>query len=143
MRVWELAEWLGATFEGDGEVELSGVAALEAAGSNDVAFVGNRKGAAQARNSEAGCLLVPLEWPSPASRTLIRVAEPRAAFARVTTRFHPPAEVIPGIHPTAVLGSAVELGERVHVGPHAVIGDASRVGARTSIGAGCSIGKRV
>ena len=31
MRVRELAEWLGATFEGDGEKELSGVAALETA----------------------------------------------------------------------------------------------------------------
>jgi UDP-3-O-[3-hydroxymyristoyl] glucosamine N-acyltransferase len=143
MRVRELAEWLGATFEGDGEIELSGVAALESAGSGEVAFVGNRKAAAQAQASAAGCLLVPPEWPSPASRTVIRVSEPRTAFARVTSRFHPPAEVIPGIHPTAVLGSEVEIGDLVHIGPHAVIGDAARIGARAVIGAGCSIGKRV
>ena len=48
MRVRELAEWLGATFEGDGEKELSGVAALETAGSSDLAFVGTRKAAAAA-----------------------------------------------------------------------------------------------
>jgi UDP-3-O-[3-hydroxymyristoyl] glucosamine N-acyltransferase len=143
MRVRELAEWLGATFEGDGEVELSGVAALEAAGTGDVSFVGNRKAAAQAQASAAACLLVPLEWPSSSSRTLIRVAEPRTAFARVTSRFHPAAEVAPGIHSTAVLGSEVELGDLVHIGPQVVIGDRSRVGARTSIGAGCSIGQRV
>jgi hypothetical protein len=29
MRVRELAEWLGATFEGDGEKDLGGVAPLE------------------------------------------------------------------------------------------------------------------
>jgi UDP-3-O-[3-hydroxymyristoyl] glucosamine N-acyltransferase len=143
MRVRELAEWLGATFEGDGEMELSGVSPLEAADSSDVAFVGNRKAVAQAHASGAGCLLVPLEWPSSASRTVIRVSEPRTAFARVTSRFHPPAEITPGVHPTCVLGSAVEIGDLVYVGPHAVVGDASRISARTSIGAGCFIGKRV
>ena len=45
MRVRELAEWLGATFEGDGERELAGVAPLESAGASDLAFVGSRKAA--------------------------------------------------------------------------------------------------
>ena len=39
MRVRELAEWLGATYEGDGEKELTAVAPLETAGGGDVAFV--------------------------------------------------------------------------------------------------------
>jgi UDP-3-O-[3-hydroxymyristoyl] glucosamine N-acyltransferase len=59
MRVRELAEWLGATYEGDGEKEMIGVAALEAAGAGDVAFVGSRKAAANADSSAAGCLLMP------------------------------------------------------------------------------------
>jgi len=57
MRVRELAEWLGATFEGDGEKELTAVAALESAGAGDVAFVGTRKAAAAAESSAAGCLI--------------------------------------------------------------------------------------
>ena len=39
MRTRELAEWLGATFEGDGEKELTGVAAVETAGAADLSFV--------------------------------------------------------------------------------------------------------
>ena len=143
MRVRELAEWLGATFEGDGEKDLTGVAGLENAGAGEVAFVGNRKAAAQAQSSAAGCLLVPAEWPSPSYRTVIRVAEPRTAFARVMSRFHPTVELKPGIHATAVLGSQVELGALVYIGPHATIGDGSRIGVAASIGAGCSVGKRV
>ena len=54
MRVRELAEWLGATFEGDGEKELTAVAPLESAGAGDVAFVGNRKAAAAAESSVGG-----------------------------------------------------------------------------------------
>src|SRR5215469_2042681 len=143
MRVRELAEWLGATFEGDGERELSGVAPLETAGATEVAFVGNRRAAAQAQGSAAGCLLVPDEWPSPSYRTVIRVTEPRTAFARVMSRFHPTMELKPGIHATAVVGSQVELGALVYIGPHTTIGDGSRIGAAASIGAGCHIGKRV
>ena len=143
MRVRDLADWLGATFEGDGEKEVTGIAGLEDAGAGDLAFVGNRKAAAQAQSSAAGCLLVPAEWPGPSYRTVIRVPEPRTAFARVMSRFHPTAELKPGIHPTAVMGSQVELGALVHIGPHTTIGDDSRIGAAASIGAGCYIGKRV
>ena len=143
MRVRELAEWLGATFEGDGERELSGVAPLESAGGAELAFVGTRKAAGSAEASAAGCLLVPPDWPSPSYRTVIRVQEPRTAFARAMNRFYPTAELKPGIHPTAVIGREVSLGAMVYIGPHAVVGDGTRVGVATSIGPGCAVGKRV
>src|SRR6516164_3408279 len=98
MRVRELAEWLGATFEGDGEKELTGVAPLENAGGSELAFVGNRKAAEQAESSAAGCLLVPPEWPSPSRRTVVRVPNPRTAIARAMNRFYPAAELKPGVH---------------------------------------------
>ena len=143
MRVRELAEWLGATFEGDGERELQGAAPLETAGSSEIAFVGSRKAAEQAQQSAAGCLLVPNEWPNANYRTVIRVAEPRTAFARVMNRFYPTAELKPGIHPTAVICKDVTMCAMVYVGPHAVIGDGTRIGVATSIGAGSVVGKRV
>jgi UDP-3-O-[3-hydroxymyristoyl] glucosamine N-acyltransferase len=143
MRVRELAEWLGATYEGDGERELSGVAPLETASETDVAFVGTRKAAVAAETSAAGCLIVPAEWPNPGNRTVIRAAEPRTAFARAMNRFYPTAELKPGVHPTAVIGKDVELAAMVYVGPHAVVGDGTRIGVASSIGAGCVVGKRV
>jgi UDP-3-O-[3-hydroxymyristoyl] glucosamine N-acyltransferase len=143
MRVRELAEWLGATFEGDGEKELTGVAPVETAGASEVAFVGGRKAAAQAQASAAGCLIVPMEWPSPSERTVIRAPEPRTAFARAMSRFYPTMEIKPGVHPTAVVAKDVELGAMVFVGPHAVVGEGSRIGVASSIGAGCYVGKRV
>lgn len=143
MRVRELADWLGATYEGDGEKELTGVAPLDSAGAGDVSFVGNRKAVLTAEASAAGCLIVPVDFPGPAYRTVIRVNEPRTAFARAMSRFYPTTEMKPGIHPTAVVGTDVQMGALCSVGPHTAIGDSSRVGVSTSIGAGCSIGKRV
>lgn len=143
MRVRELAEWLGLTFEGDGEIELSGGAPLETAGSGDLAFVGTRRAAEQAEHSAAGCLIVPVEWPSPSPRTVIRAADPRGAFARALNRFYPTAELKPGIHPTAIIGKDVTLGALAHVGPNAVVGDGAHIGVATFIGAGSYVGKRV
>jgi UDP-3-O-[3-hydroxymyristoyl] glucosamine N-acyltransferase len=143
MRVRELAQWLGSTFEGDGEKELTGVAPLETAGSSDLSFVGNRKAVAQAETSAAGCLIVPTEYHNTDFRTVIRAEQPRTAFARAANRFHPTVEMKPGIHPSAVIGRDVEIGAMTAIGPHVTVGDGSRIGIATGIGPGCVIGKRV
>jgi UDP-3-O-[3-hydroxymyristoyl] glucosamine N-acyltransferase len=143
MRVRELADWLGCTFEGDGEREISSAASLELAGAHEVSFVGNRKAAAQAAQSAAGCLIVPPGFDNPASRTVIHAKDPRGAFARAIIRLHPPSEPETGVHPTAVIASGVELGVDVFVGPGTVIGEGSRIGDRSRIGPGCVIGRRV
>lgn len=141
LRVREIAASLDAPFEGDGEAAIEDVAPVESAGPRDLAFVGHRKAAASAVASRAGCLLVPPDFPS--GRTLIRVSDPRAAFARAIPLLHPPARPEPGIHPTAVIASDAVLGGGISVGPHVVIGSESRIGDECVVGAGCVIGARV
>ncbi|MCS7025858.1 MAG: UDP-3-O-(3-hydroxymyristoyl)glucosamine N-acyltransferase [Bryobacteraceae bacterium] len=143
MRVREIAEWLGATYEGDGERELSGVAALDSAGAAEISFVGNRKAVVQAERSAAGCLIVPLNFNNEKQRTVIRVQDPRGAFARVVHLFHPAPRLSAGIHPTAVIAEDVELGAEVAIGPYVSIGAGSRLGDRVQIGAGSVLGQRV
>jgi UDP-3-O-[3-hydroxymyristoyl] glucosamine N-acyltransferase len=143
VRTRELAEWLGATFEGDGEKELTGVAPLETAGAGDLSFVGSRKGMRQAEASAAGCLIVPADYESAAGRTVIRVPEPRTAFARAVAVLCPSPAPLPGIHPTAVVAPDVEIGEGVSVAPRVSIAAGTRLGPGCTIGAGCSIGRRV
>jgi UDP-3-O-[3-hydroxymyristoyl] glucosamine N-acyltransferase len=141
MRVRELAEWLGATFEGDGEREISGVKSVETAGEQDLSFVSSMKAAVQAQASAAGCLIVPAEFPP--GRTVIRASAPRTAFARAVSRLIPPAPHRPGIHPTAAISPQAEIGEGVEVGPHVSVSEGSRIEANCRIGAGCAIGRRV
>jgi UDP-3-O-[3-hydroxymyristoyl] glucosamine N-acyltransferase len=143
MRVRELAEWLGAPFEGDGEKELESASSLETAGASHLAFVGSRKAAREAESCAAGCLVVPLDFPNTAARTLIRVGEPRMAFARAVSRLHPAPAVTPGVHPTAVIAASAEIGPGVAIGAMTAVGSGSRIGAGSSIGTGCSIGRRV
>jgi len=143
MRVRELAEWLGAPYEGDGEKDLTGAASLELAGAADLSFAASHKAAEQAEFSAAGCLIVPLDYDNAAGRTVIRVPEPRTAFARAVSRMYPAAEAAPGIHPTAVIEPGAEISPAATVGPLVAIGEGTRVGAGTVIGPSCSVGRRV
>ena len=143
MRVRELAEWLGATFEGDGETELTGVKPIDVAEAADLSFVSSLKALKQAETSAAGCLIVPGDFPNDSGRTVIRAAAPRTAFARAVSRLVPPPPHQPGIDPTAVIHPGAELGEDVAIGAHVTIGEGSRIEAGCNVGPGCAIGRRV
>src|SRR5260370_28245722 len=139
LRVEEIAGQLNAGWEGQGDLEITGVAPLESAGVSEIAFVGNRKAAAIAAQSRAGCLLVTEDFPK--ARTLIRVTDPRAAFAQVVRLLFPRAAVVPGIHASAVSESGVSIHASAAVGPLSVIGAGTGLGARPRLGAG--VGGRV
>jgi UDP-3-O-[3-hydroxymyristoyl] glucosamine N-acyltransferase len=138
MQVKDLAAWLGATFEGDAALDLLHVASLEEASPEDLSFVSNKKSQRHAAASQAGCLLVPLDFPNDQNRTVIRAIDPRAAVARAITKLHPPVTPPAGIHPTAVVDPEAKIGKNVSIGPQAVIGQA-KIGAGTAIGAGTVI----
>ncbi len=147
MRVRDLAERLGLSFEGDGEVEITGVAPLESAGPADLSFIGSRKAAQQP--TRAGCLIAPPEFASNADRPLIRASVPRTMFARAISRLLPSNRPAPGIHPTAVIGEGSQIGEGCSIGPHVsigrnvAIGDGCVLHASVTIYDGVTIGKGV
>ncbi|GBC83033.1 UDP-3-O-acylglucosamine N-acyltransferase [bacterium HR10] len=138
----EIAELVGGRLIGEPEREIMGVASLATATEREIAFVESEGHRSQAERSRAGCLIVP-EGFRLSGRTLIEVAHPRRAFADVILLFHPRPRPTPGVHPTAILGEGVILGEEVSIGPYAVLDRQVRIGARTVIGAGVYIGARV
>jgi UDP-3-O-[3-hydroxymyristoyl] glucosamine N-acyltransferase len=154
MRVKELAASLHAAsvpavWEGDGDREILRVAALEDAGPGDLSFVSRGRAAKHAGDSQAACLLVPEHYPNPENRTIIRVADPRSAAARLIAMLHRPAEPPPGIHPSAVVSPGAEIDPSASIGPLVSIGDRVRIGAnciihpRVTIYADVSIGDSV
>lgn len=142
MRVLEIAGLLGGTYEGDGERDIVAAAPLEAAGAAEIAFVGSGKARREAAASAAGCLVAPPDLEL-AGRTLIRVKNPRAAFAEAVRRLHPPAPRPRGIHPTAVVAESAQLGRDVGVAAYAVVGERCLVGEGCLIGPHCVLGDEV
>jgi UDP-3-O-[3-hydroxymyristoyl] glucosamine N-acyltransferase len=141
LRVALIARQLKADYEGDGDRDIVAAAPLETAGPQDLSFVGNRKAAAAAERSGAGCLIVTYDFP--AGRTLIRVADPRSAFAAVIRLLYPAPEVTPGIHPTAVIATDADISKSASIGPHSSVGAGTYIGEHCSIGPGCAIGANV
>lgn len=142
MLVKELASWLDAVWEGDGEADIRRVAPLEDAGPDELSFLMQSRRAKQ-RASLAGCLIVPADFVNDAGRTIIRAADPRACVARAISKLHPRVELKPGIHATAVIDPTAMIADGASIGPLVAIGAGVRVGTGTSVGAGSVIGDRV
>lgn len=62
------------------------------------------------------------------TKPLIQVAHPFKAFIKLLNHFNPPKKRDCGVHPTAVIGEGVTLGEEVFIGPYVVIESGSTIG---------------
>ncbi len=142
IRLVDLAERLGAELRGDGEWYVEGVRPLDEAGPEDLSFLHNPKYLDRARESKAGAILVRDADLLP-DRTVLVCDEPYLAFAKALELMHPVERHEAGVHPSAVVADAVDLGSGVSIGPCAVIGADSRIGDETVVGPGCAIGRGV
>src|SRR6266436_5467194 len=135
----ELAEAIGARLEGDGAFELAGIAAPERAGARDLIYVDAAKHAQRAAASAAACVIAAegMEFPG---KTVLRSAQPKAAFARAAELLLGRAPSASGIHPTAIVAPLARIGAGVGIGAYAVIGEDAHMGDGTQIGAHCVIG---
>ena len=140
-----LAEALGAILEGDGGVELRGVAAPERAGPHDLIYVEKAKLVGRAEASTALCVIAP-ENLALKGKTILRSAHPKVAFAKAAALIVEQAPIATGIHPTAIFAPLAKVSESAGIGPFAVIGEdahvgeGTQIGAHSVIGAGCWIG---
>ena len=142
MTVEELARLLSEELRGEGKRELRGIADLERAGPEELAYAEGPRALARAAASRAGAILVPLGASVP-GKTTICVPHPKLAFIRAAEALRPAARPAPGIHPTAVIGPEVKLAAGVSVGAYVVIGRGVTVGAGTRLGAGAFLGRCV
>jgi UDP-3-O-[3-hydroxymyristoyl] glucosamine N-acyltransferase len=142
----ELANQIGARVEGDGSVELLGIAAPERAAASDLIYVDSLKNTPRAAASGASCVIAldGLELPG---KTVLRHRQPKVAFAKAAALLlGQPVIVPPGIHPTAVVAAGAQIATSAGIGPYAVvganvhIGERTQIGPHTSVAAGCRIG---
>ena len=134
-----LAEAVGAKLEGDGAVELRGVAAPERAGPHDLIYVEKDKHAERAAASAALCVIAAEKVALP-GKTVLRSSQAKVAFAKAAALILGKAPIATGIHPTAIVAPLARVSQYTGIGPFAVIGEDAHVGEGTQIGAHCVIG---
>jgi UDP-3-O-[3-hydroxymyristoyl] glucosamine N-acyltransferase len=134
----ELAEAIGANVEGDGAVEVRGVAAPERAGPHDLIYVEAAKHAERAVASAALCVIAG-EGIAVAGKTVLRHQQPKVTFAKSAALLLEKAPIAVGVHPTAIVAPLARVAASASIGPYAVIGEDVHIGEATQIGAHCVI----
>ena len=135
----EIAKLLNGEVVGDDTVVLRNFAPAAVAQPGDLTFAENDAYFAQAEASAASAILT-IGRISSTKKVLIRVANPRVAFAKVLPLFFPEPVFAPGIHPTAVVAASATVDATAHIGPHCVVGERVTLGARTVLRGGNHIG---
>ena len=136
--IQELAALVGGQFAlpADGAKTIRGGAAIAEAGEGDVTFFGNAKYLPALKTCRAAAALVPLDFSEKIPPVAIRVENPSLSFSKLIEKFAPaPVTFPPGVHPSAVIGRDVTIGEGASIQPFVVIEDGASVGAGSVIGA--------
>jgi len=153
LRLCDIHAALGGVLHGDGTRAIAGLASLESAGPDRLAFVAQARHAAAIESTQAAALIVPPELVPRASARgpCIETSQPYPYFARLTQWWRSrqlaaqraaadPAE--PAIHPSAWVHPSAELAAGVRLGAFAVVEAGAQIGAGSEIGAHCVIGAR-
>jgi UDP-3-O-[3-hydroxymyristoyl] glucosamine N-acyltransferase len=128
----------------DGGIEITGVTNIDDASPSDITFAVPPH-IDKAAKCNAAAVIVP-ETLYEFSKPAIRVANPRIAFTTLLKLYTPKPTVKPGVHPGAVIGENVRLGNNVSIMPYAIIDENTEVGDNTIIyphayiGTNCKIG---
>ncbi len=144
----ELASHVNGQVEGDSALIIEGLAGLEDAKRGDLSFFAHPRYKNAFTQTQASAVLVPQGTVRTNGTSLIAVANPQLAFARVTRLFFPIAVVAAGVRPRAIVhaeakvdataavmdGAIVERG--AVIGAHAVIHPGAYVGPAARIGEG-------
>jgi UDP-3-O-[3-hydroxymyristoyl] glucosamine N-acyltransferase len=138
MRLKEIAEKLSCILEGNGDVEIKGVATLEEADEGDLSFLTNSKYYTLAKKSRASALIVSPE-SSPLETNLLKNRNPYLTFAKAIELFYPRPSKHRGVHPSAVVSDSAKIGSGVSIGAFSFIGDSAVIEDGVIIQENCTI----
>ena len=146
MTLQELARRIGCRLEGDGTIDITGVAGIEQAQPGQVTFVANPKYQSALATTRASAVILDDRVPAPGCAVL-RTSQPYVAFARALEVFADIPRPPVGLDACSAVGRDVHCGRNVAIGPFVsigndvVIGDNTMIYSHVAIGAGTRIGR--
>ena len=141
----QIAKALGAQAFGNGAFEVTGVAEPVDATAQDLALAMKPEYADALPKGAARTAVVwdGADWQALGLEAAIIAPRPRYVMSGLTTMFDAGQGWDNGIHPSAVVHEAAQLGEGVSVGPLAVVCAGAKLGAGTVIGPQAFVGTDV
>ena len=137
-----IGEQFGLTVVGDGQVRITGIAALDEAGPEDLTFLFSARYLNRLSACRAGAVVVSPKFASALIGPGLIAEQPRLAWARIATLLDV-SEAWPDIHPTAQIDEAAELGLGVSIGPNSIVRAGAVLGPDVALGSGVVVGENV
>lgn len=133
MRLQELARKLDCRLEGNGDVEINGVAGIDHAAAGQITFVANRRYLPLLRNTQASAVFVEDSVTIEREHGLqplvpLRTANPYLAFAQAIELFYQPPKYRPAVHVTSVIAPSARIAVGAHIGPYCFIDEDVEIG---------------
>ena len=139
MRLSDLAQRLECRLDGDGEIDIRRVAALEDAGPGDLTFFANPRYAAHLHSTRASAVILSDDADT-APCAMLRCGNPYLTFARAVEIFAPPGPAAPGVHRLADVAASATIAPDASIAAFVSVGDGAHVGARTIVKPQVTIG---
>jgi len=139
-RLEEISEVIRADLIGDPDYEISGVATLQNAGAGQLSFLANRRYSRYLRSTRAGAVVLSRDDADACPVNSLVAEDPYLAFARAVRYLYPEPSIVPGIHPSAVIGDSATVHQNACIGANVTIGERVVIDDDVYIGPGCVIG---
>lgn len=141
MKLRDIADRLDCRLDGDGAIEITGVAAIEEAGPGHLTFFTNPRYAPELRRTRASAVIAG-EQADGAPCAVLRAAEPYLTFARAVELFADPWRPAAGVHRLALVEPGAIVAADASIGAFTVVGAGARIGARTIVHSHVAIGRQ-
>lgn len=136
----DLATRLNLEFRGDPERNITGLASLGGAGSQQLSFISADKYLPQLLQSSAGAVIVSQELADQCPVDYLVSKDPYYSFAQASQLFDTTPKPGPGIHPSATVSPDSEVHPSATLGPNTVIEPGAYIGPNVILAAGVYIG---
>lgn len=137
----QLAEAIGGKVRGDADCLVAGVATLDAAGGDDIAFLAHTKYRKLLAGTRAAAVIVRDEDAADCPKHALIVRDPYLAYAKVAALLYPQPATVPGVHPSAVIATSAKIDASAQIEAHCVVGAGCEIGAGVFIGPGSVLGE--
>ena len=137
LKLSELARRFGLTHRGDGDTLITGVGTLPDAEAGQISFLSNPAYREHLAHTRASAVILTADDADKCPVSTIICEDPYVGYARIATCFDPVIRAEPGIHESASVDPASDVGSDVHIGAGSVVGPGCEIGDTVEIGPGC------
>ena len=144
IRASRLAEIVSGSLKGDPQKKITGAAGIGHSGPRILTFAENKQLLEKAVQAEAGLVIIPEEISEEDYEIdVLKVDNPRLAYARAARFFAPRPYYNPGVDDSAEVSNSASLGHEVSIHPGVVVDDRAIIGDEVILAPGVYVGAEV